>query len=106
LHVIFCTALIFIGLNTPVWAEGFNNKDFLKLENEQKKFWLLGAIESLTYVAAAKSTKQGQCVHDWYHTDNPKKVGLIIASMEKYPDVTPGAIILALSERVCGTYRK
>lgn len=94
-----------MGFSLPV-AASFNNNDFLKLENEQKKFWLTGAIGVLVHVAAAKSKKQGQCVYDWYYTDNPKKVGLIIASMEKYPNSTPSAILLALSERSCGVFRK
>lgn len=87
-------------------TEGFKNEDFLELNNDQKKFWLTGAIEALVHVAAAKSEEQGKCVYDWYYTDTPQKNGLIIVSMETYPDSTPGAVILALTERGCGTYRK
>jgi hypothetical protein len=98
--------LIFNGLNTPVWAEGFKNKNFLKLENNEKKFWLTGSIEALTHVAAAKNKKTGWCVHDWYYTDTAVKNGIILGSIEKYPDSTPSAVLLALTERECGTYRK
>ena len=87
-------------------GEGFTNKDFLKLNNEQKKFWLTGAIEALTHVAAAKSHKQGKCVYDWYYTDTSKQNGIILGSIEKYPDATPSAVLLALTERKCGAYRK
>jgi len=86
--------------------KGFWNKDFLMLTKEQKKFWITGAIEALTYVAAAKKEKQGQCVYDWYYTDTSKKNGLILGSIEKYPNSTPSAVLLALTERECGTYRK
>ena len=106
MHVILCSLLIFNGLNTPVWAEGFKNKDFLKLENSEQKYWLTGAIGALFHVAAAKSEKQGQCVYDWYYTDTAKKNGIILGSMGKYPDSTPSAVLLALTERQCGTYRK
>ena len=90
----------------PASAEGFKNKNFLALENEQKKFWLAGAIGALFHVAAAKSEKKGQCVYDWYYTDTAMKNGIILGSMEKYPNATPSAVLLALTEKKCGTYRK
>ncbi len=91
---------------STVVKKGFLNKDFLTLTNEQKKFWLTGSIEALVYVAAAKTKKQGKCVANWYYTDTPRKNGLILGSIEKYPDSTPSAVLLALTERECGTYRK
>lgn len=87
-------------------SEGFKNRDFLLLEDEQVKYWLTGAIEALYHVAAAKSEEKGQCVFDWYYTDTPQKNGIILGSIEKYPNSTPSAVLLALTELECGTYRK
>lgn len=85
-------------------ADGFDNKGFLSLENAQKKFWIDGAIDTLGHVAAIKSKEQGQCVYDWYYNDTANKNGLILASMTKYPDHTPSAILIALTERACEKY--
>ncbi|MCJ8270943.1 MAG: hypothetical protein MJK04_16260 [Psychrosphaera sp.] len=78
----------------------------MKLNDEAKKFWLIGAVEALTHVAAAKSKQTGQCVHNWYYADVATMNGIILGSMKKYPNSTPGAVLLALSEGTCGTYRK
>ena len=88
-------------------SEGFLAKDFLELPDTNKKFWIQGAMHALGAVAAAKSEKQGNCVYDWYFGDQrAERNGLILASMEKYPDAYPIAILLALTERECGEYRK
>ena len=108
---LFFAVLLFLGYQQTAIADsttdknGFRNSQFLTLTDEQKKYWITGTIEALAYVAAAKSQQQGQCVVDWYYTDTPRKNGLILGSIEKYPDSTPSAVILALTERECGTYR-
>ncbi len=88
-------------------AEDFTNKDFLTLQEAHQKFWIQGAVDALSQVAAAKANETGRCVMEWYY--GPKHAarnGLILASMEKYPDAHPRAIVLALIERACGVIRK
>lgn len=90
-----------------VWAEGFNNKDFLKMPPIRQKFWLNGAMDTLAHVASFKDKTIGQCVVDWYFGEkHAQRNGLIFASMEKYPDHTPTVIIVALTQRACGVYLK
>ncbi len=87
--------------------QGFRASDFLALPDEQKKFWLHGAMLAFSHIAAAKDQDLGVCVHDWYFgEDKSYKDGLILASMEKYSHATPTAVLLALSEQHCGEYRK
>ncbi len=89
------------------YAEGFQNKDFLNLPEAHQKFWIQGAMHALGLVASGKSEETGKCVIDWYFGDKrAERNGLILASMRKYPNSYPSAIFLALTERVCGTYRK
>ena len=81
------------------------SKDFLQMEDVKKKFWIDGAISALGHVAAAKNKEQGSCVYDWYFSDKiADRNGLILASMKKYPDSAPTAVLLALTERECGIY--
>ena len=114
-------ALIFLGFLVPPmllfanvsFASGddadnsFTAKDFLQLSDEQKKFWIEGAVDAYGQVAAAKSNDLGKCVLQWYYGDKiAERNSLILASMKKYPDIIPSAIMLALTERACGTFRK
>jgi hypothetical protein len=48
--------LIFIALNTPVWASEYNNKN--------------------------KNKEQGRCIWDWYLTNTAEKNGPIEAYMK------------------------
>lgn len=90
-----------------VLAEGFNNRAFLLMPQEHQKYWLNGAIDSLAHVAAFKKKDIGQCVIDWYFGDkHAQRNGLIFASMERYPDHTPIVVLVALTQRACGTYLK
>ena len=106
MHVIFCTLLIFNGFNTPAWAEGFKNKDFLKLEDNEKKIWLLASIETLWQIEALENKKTAQCISDWYYKDVANKNAQILGSMKKYPDYAPIAILVALTEQSCGSYAR
>lgn len=96
-----------IAMSGAAYAEDFTNKDFLTLQEAHKKFWIEGAVDALAHVAAAKSKKTGRCVIEWYYGDNhAERNSLILASMKKYPDVQPSAVMLALIERSCGVFRK
>jgi hypothetical protein len=100
-------ALVFTGLYPQTaLGEGFKNKDFLKLENNEKKYWLLASIETLWQVEALKNKKTAQCIADWYYKDVANKNALLLASMRKYPNYAPIAILVALTEKSCGNYAR
>lgn len=100
--VIFCS----FGANAADENEGFRSKHFLELPEAHQKFWLHGAMNAFSHMAAAKNQQLGKCVHDWYFSD---KIGernwLILESMKKYKNATPTAVLLALTENICGEYR-
>lgn len=99
--------LLLAGIVNTAQAEDFTNKDFLTLQEAHQKFWIQGAVDALAQVASAKANKTGRCVIEWYY--GPKHAmrnGLILASIEKYPDAHPSAVMLALTERACGVFRK
>jgi len=74
------------------------------LDSVQKKAWLGAIVETLWQVAGQTDNKAGQCISDWYYTDTAKKNGVILNSIEKYPDYTPSVILIALTEEACGRY--
>lgn len=86
-------------------SQAFTNKDFLQLPEMQQKGFIDGAVSTLYQMAAQESAEIGQCVYDWYYGDKrAERNGLILRSMEQYPDNLPSVIIVALTENACGRY--
>ena len=96
--------IITVAYPHNVWAKNFKNKDFLKMAPIQQKFWLSGAIDTLGHVAVLKNKTQSQCTYDWYYGDTANQNGIIMASIRKYPDHTPSAIVIVLAEKKCGKF--
>ena len=95
------------GTGTGDKSGGFTNREFLLLDEAHQKFWIQGAMYALLHVAAAKKKQSGQCIADWYFGDKrADRNGLILASMEKYPNSYPSAVFIALTERACGIYHE
>lgn len=94
------------GTQAAEGKEGFRAKHFLEMKDEQKKLWLHGAMNAFAHMAASKDHAAGKCVHDWYFSEDINyKDGVILATMRKYPEVTPTAVLLALTEKSCGIYK-
>lgn len=91
-------------ISLPAVADSFKNKDFLVLNNDQKKYFMRSAIDTLGFVAAYKDRKKGRCVWEWYFKDITNKNGLIEAYMKKYPEKAPSLVLIALTEKDCGQY--
>ena len=100
--VVFCC----FGADAKEENEGFRSKHFLELPDEHKKFWLDGAITAFAHIAAARDKTKGECVYNWYFSEQiGERNWLILESMKKYPTATPTAVLLAITERECGAYR-
>lgn len=84
-------------------AEGMKNHEFLELPDMAKKFWIQGAVELMSATVHFNDKTQGKCIIDWYYQNNiAKRNGLILGSMNKYPQATPIVTIIALVELSCG----
>lgn len=96
-----------IAASGAAYSEDFTAKDFLKLNEAHQKFWIEGAIDMTGLVISTGGNKQkARCISEWYYGDNhAERNSLILASMQKYPDVPPNAIVLALIERGCGSLK-
>ncbi|NQY65101.1 MAG: hypothetical protein HRT38_15510 [Alteromonadaceae bacterium] len=88
----------------PVKAEGFTNKQFSQLTNDQKKHWLRSALDTLGIVANLYDEKIGACVFNWYATDTSAKNGMIEHFLKRNPDRMPSVILIVLTEDACGAY--
>ena len=99
------SALLMFSYSEKASADAFTNKDLLALPELQRKGYIDGVISTLWQVAALENLETGQCVVDWYYGEKIKERNwLIMRSLEKYPDYRPENILIALTERACGSY--
>ncbi len=97
--------VLLVFLTHQSHATNFTNKDFLTMPKLQQKGFLDGVINTLWQVAAQNDSDTGQCIVDWYFgEETAQRNGLIFKSMNQYPTYTPSAIVIALTERECGSY--
>ena len=96
-----------VAVSNAAYAESFTAKDFLKLNEAHQKFWIEGAIDMTALIISTGGNKtKGRCISEWYYGDqNAERNSLILASMKKYPNVPPNAIMVALIERDCGSLK-
>ena len=85
-------------------AEGFSNKDFLAMTDQQKSHWIYAMVDTLGFVAAYKDKAIGHCVWAWYSNDAATANGLIIFYMKQYPEKSPSMIAIGLAEKECGKF--
>ncbi|TBR44337.1 hypothetical protein CBF23_003195 [Marinomonas agarivorans] len=85
-------------------ADILTSKDFLTWPEVHQKFWIQGSIDTAALISSHSGNKeQGKCIAQWYYGDKrAERNSLIIASMEKYSDVPPEAIMVALIKKACG----
>lgn len=90
-----------------VLAKTFTGSDFNALNDVQKQYWLYGFIDATAQIAAAKDNTKGQCIANWYYGPlHAKNKGLIFAAMQKYHNKRATAVLVALLEHACGSFRK
>ena len=99
--------MISLGAVNTAYADNFKASDFLKLQSMNQRFWISGSIGTLIHVANAKDRKIGDCIANWYYSDKKaERNTLILAAMKKHSDKQPSTIMIALTEHVCGKFRK
>ena len=91
-----------MGFSLPVAANNFTNADFLKLDDNEKKYWIVASIETLWQIEAHKNKAVSQCIVDWYYKDIAYRNGLIVGYAKKYPKYTPTAVLTIVLKKACG----
>ncbi|WP_342075605.1 hypothetical protein [Yoonia sp. SS1-5] len=90
-------------------ADGFTSADVLEwAEDSQDSFFQTSV--TMIGVVATQTGAHGHiaaCIDDWYwegNTANPEHNDTIRAAMQRFPDLYPQAIVLAVVEKQCGKF--
>ena len=93
-----------------LYAEGFTSADVLAWSEEGQNSYFNTSI-SMIGILATRTGSHGEiatCLNTWYWNDegsDPAKNALIRNVMKNLPDHHPQAVILAVVEKYCGSFK-
>ena len=82
-------------------ADGFTNRDLLEQSVRDQRLWLSGVAVGMSFGVGRIDVEAGECIADWYFADEAQVFANAKSNMERFPDQTPGVIMLALARRAC-----
>ena len=85
-------------------AESFKSSEFLTYSKEGQSSYIRTSVGMTGLIAARNDKKHADCIDQWYFSDMDHGNQQIIATMRQYPDYHPQAVIVAVLQKVCGTF--
>lgn len=85
--------------NTPVTAGAV----MTEMTSLERVHYLGGIVEGLAYARFEADGQQSagmKCIYDWYYR-NPDNLELVHGAMNRWPDLTPGAIMGVILNKAC-----
>jgi len=91
------------------FADGFTSSDVLEWSAESQDSYFQTSVTMIGVVATQTGTHGhiAACIDDWYwqgDVANPENNDTIRAAMQRFPDLYPQAIVLAVVEKQCGNF--
>ncbi|TYC64483.1 hypothetical protein FMN50_00455 [Rhodobacterales bacterium] len=103
------TASISMGIwlfSMPSYAEDrFLAKDFLEWDADSRSSYVRISLLTATLISKETNAGQSECLGKWYDQNRTGAEDYIFGVMRKNPDHHPVAIILAVAERKCGSFK-
>ncbi len=92
-----------------VSADGFTGADLLEWSDEGQNNYFQTSITMIGVVATQTGNHShiAACIDDWYWEGDvakPENNEMIRAAMQRFPDLYPQAIVLAVVEKQCGKF--
>lgn len=85
--------------------ETFTSAEFLKWKLSDQKGYFRTNIGMASLIAAQNDRAHAKCIEDWYLGSEREAADYILASMRRYPEHHPRAIIMAALQKVCGPFK-
>lgn len=105
-----CAVIVSIGAlcitGASAHAQMFKSSKFLTWDNANQSFYIEASVGMASLIAARSDRAQGDCIDDWYYSDEPSANAAVLDAMRQYPDVHPRGIILAVIQQQCGDISK
>jgi len=86
-------------------AQQLRGAEILNWPSDSQGFYFRTSVAMAGLIAARNNKKQAGCVDRWYFSDRAKSDAAIVKAMRKNSDFHPQAIILAMLQKACGSFR-
>lgn len=89
-------------------AQGFTGAQFLERSVDAQGAYIDVAVQMAGFVAAQNNGPQAKCIDDWYLVGNgtrDRRVKEITAAMRANPTYHPGAVVIAVLQKACGSFK-
>lgn len=102
-------ALSFPQLTAAAEGEGFTSAAVLAWSEAQQDSYFQTSITMIGIVATQVEGREqiASCIDSWYwkgDSSDPEKNALIREAMQRFPDLYPQAMVLAVVEQACGKF--
>ncbi|OKL42920.1 hypothetical protein [Pseudovibrio exalbescens] len=86
-------------------AEEFTSEEFLKWDEDIRRSYIQTTMITANLIAQDNDVDQSKCIIDWYNADRREREDLIYGLMEKHSQFHPVAVIIAVFEKQCGSFK-
>lgn len=82
----------------------FTGTEFLTWEAGSRLSYIQTSVTMAVFTTSKRAPDMSKCLNDWYYDDMTAANNDVLASIRKFPEYHPTAIIAAKLEKVCGKF--
>lgn len=104
-------ALAVASLSTLVCSAGagaeeaFKSSKFLTYPAQSQKSYITSSAMMAGLIASQNNRAQAVCIDDWVAQQSGQGYGPVVEAMRKLPDYHPSAVIVAVLDKACGSFK-
>lgn len=81
----------------------FKSSEFLTWRRASQELYIDTTLGMAGLIMKQNDKAKGQCLDDWYLSDQAAAYDYVLGTMRKYPDFHPRGTIAAVIEKKCGS---
>lgn len=85
--------------------DGFKSSKFLTYPEDSQKSYIGSSAMMAGLIATQNQPGQAKCVDEWATKDFEANYRKVVGTMKTFPDHHPTAVILAVLQKACGSFK-
>lgn len=86
-------------------GDGFKSSAFLAYPLASQKSYITSSAMMAGLIATQNAPKQAKCIDEWVAQQSDQGYATVIEAMKKFPANHPSAVIVAVLDKACGSFR-
>jgi len=86
-------------------GDGFKASEFLTYPAQSQKSYITSSAMMAGLIASQNNRAQAVCIDDWVAQQSGQGYGAVVEAMRKLPDYHPSAVIVAVLDKACGSFK-